>query len=252
MDPTNAPTQGTDAAAPQTSGNGSEGAVPPGVQKRIDELTARSKAAEEAASAERVQREQLAQLLLAQSQQAQRTPPPEPPKMPELPCPEGMDPSIWAAFNMQSRATAAFLAEQQSRALEARLAPALRNLQMSQGEMEFQRAAQGVDPAIGAEARKLLDTWQRAGLTGWTPNDAVVYAAGQAALKRQGRDAQGRFNQQLDPALNGGAPAAALSKPSPQEVPAYADSASDQYNWLKAREYWFKRQNAAEKAAAGQ
>lgn len=231
------PTQGTDAAAPQIPNNGNDNSgasALPGVQKRIDELTAQLRATQEENAR---QLEMTTRLMMERA--AATAPAPVQPAEP--PPPEGVDPGTWSALRQLMREQAKAQAEETQKQIAAQFSPVLQRLQFAQGQSEFERAAQGHDAETIKAAQAMYGDWQRRNLPG-TAEDAFVFAVGRAALAKRGRDALGRFNSEGHSALGGAAPGAAAPKLSLPEVPAWADQTSPEYDYRKAPSFWRERQ----------
>lgn len=222
------------------SGTSDSGGEPSGVQKRINELTAEKKALEaqnqELMSNQQRLLEMQAQMLSAPQPQYQ---PPEPPK-PKIQLPEGMDP-VHAQFFENAMNLAVAQAVEQT---EKRLAPQLRGTAMTVAQMEIERAGSGLDPAIVQRAHELWVTWQKRGLQGYEPGDAVKFAAGEFAVdprrRTQARDDLGRFNKGTGGMLGTGAQPP-IAPPSEPPVPPYADRESEQYDPPRAAAFWKDR-----------
>lgn len=181
------PDAGTENAGdPSISGeSNSQGNAPSGFQARISELTAHRREAERRAEeyaaklAERDQ--QIAELV--RSVTSRQQPEPEP----DL----NLDPE-------QKRILDVYM----SRATKP-LQQHIEQLTTQLGMQRAQSAAEQLtgDPEIANRAAQLMVGWQKQGYTGWTPEDAVVYAAGQAALNErkkagQARNARSAFNSE--------------------------------------------------------
>lgn len=138
-----------------------------GIQKRIDELTARYHEVDRVRQDLALQNQTLMQALTEKlAQQSVQVINQEP----EYSIPDNIDPDTL-------------------KVIEAVTQKSLKQIEQRQSQFEAflsqQRAEQvlsSADPAIAADAKKLLDAWSAKKLQGWTPEDAVVYAAGQRAL----------------------------------------------------------------------
>ena len=219
----------------------SAGAATPGVQKRIDELTAQKKQFEEALAAEKAEKERLLLAMVEAQRLAMTAPPPQAPEAPKaIPLPEGMDPAYADYFRSLVESKVADAVKQ----TEARLAPALRENTFTVAQMEIEQASNGLDPAIKQRAHQLYADWQRRGLQGFRPADAVRYAAGELALdptrRQQGRDALGRFNKDTGMPLGGAAQPPPVA-PAQPPVPPWAESSNDQYDPPRAAAFWRER-----------
>lgn len=168
--------QGTDTAP----GAGQDEAQKSGFEQRIAELTAKMREAERGQSELREQNMVLLQTLATGSQV----------QTPAAPAVE-IDP-------------------ERVKEMDAYVTPKVRQLEQMLARVEgalmqseFQRAAQGVDPEIAREAEKLQANWRKQGFTGWTPQDALVYAAGAQALKQSPQQQANAQRAQFN-ALQGG------------------------------------------------
>lgn len=178
--------------------------VPPGVQERINELVGRDHEKNRQLDSlnETVQQliAQNAALAAKQSMVA--------PIQPTIP--EGVDTNT-VSF-MQAQFTQ--MLNQQAAMFKQELGQALGGVRQSQEMTEFQQATNGVDPKVAADAKKLLGDWKNAGLTGWTPQDAVIYAEGQAARRARSQQVIGRPNGSGDMTPGGSLPPATDSRTS--------------------------------------
>lgn len=78
------------------------------------------------------------------------------------------------------------------RALDAYMEPLVNNQRQRDAEFraflehqQFEAESAGFDAETKAEAKRLQQSWAKAGATGWVAKDALVYAAGQRALAAQ-------------------------------------------------------------------
>lgn len=184
-----------------------------GIQKRIDELTARyhdsERRASEMLSAKDQQIAQLANALSARLQ-------------PQTPDPlEGIHPD-------------------DRRKVEAIMTPQLRRIEEMTARLDavmaqqrFEQATQQVgDDRVATIAKDLMADWRRRGLPGWTPEDAVIHAQGivtmqekqNAARPAPGRDTRGRFAESPNAAvLTAQAPSPSATPKKSDELPADID-----------------------------
>jgi len=205
MDANNPNAQGTEQAAvpPQQTPS-----VPEGIQKRFDELTANWRQTE----AKLQEREQAFQQLQQHNAELVSLVATLAPKATEPQAPAvDIDPD-------EKRKVEAVLSPQ-LKAMEQRLAA----LQAQLAESRFQQVAAQEDPRVVAEAQKLLQVWQRNGYSGWTQEDAIVYARGKLAAsdrqtKAQNTSALQSFNQLGQPLVAGSAPPPVMP-PAPEELP---------------------------------
>lgn len=191
------PTQSTTAT--NTIPNPEVQKVPEAVQQRFDELTGTIHEMRRQAEANN----QLQQELIAQNAALNvrmLTAPQAQPAGPQIP--EGMDPT---AAQYMAKLVAETMA-QNNQVLEQRISQLVGGIRQSQQQTEFQQATAGVDPAVAKEAAKFMQAWARAGNTGWTAQDAVIYAEG--ALARTNRVNQNRMRpngESNDAVTQGGA-----------------------------------------------
>lgn len=229
--PTTLPLNQTDANQdPQSQAQSQANA---GFQKRIDELTARSREFErtalEAQAAVRQSNELLTQVLARPQAQA-------PAQRQEVAVPEGMDP-----------ATAQYMQRMFESALDQRMQPLLRQLGQVQGVTAAQQAQQHAaqfGDKTAHRAAELAQKWQAAGLQGFTPEDAAIYAAGElyreqvranAATQQSRAGAQG-FAQGMDMPGARGAPSVS-GQVADAPTPSWADFNSPDYNPVKGEAY---------------
>lgn len=199
-----------------------------GIQKRIDELTAEKYEARRAAEALQQQNAELtnnlarlmAQQVEARYEQAR-------PQAPDVEIDEGtrkiLDAYVAPKLGAQERTI---------RALQEQLAQA-----------EYAQAAAKFEPLVQARAKDLMNAWSRGGQTGWTPQDALIYAQGELAL-RTPRDEKGRFTTppaQKPPEVFTRAPAqVAPAAPGSAVAPEYLNPTSPEYDANKAIAYYEK------------
>lgn len=149
-------------------------AVPPGVQARIDELTAQFRSAQQTINQ---QQQAMAELMAAQAAQLRQAPQPQQPQAPVIQLPEGTDPAIAQAFNALSTGFQNQLLESQKR-IEALVGQSVGQVRQSQETMELQAMLSKERPEVADMATKLLNDWRRQGFTGFVAKDAVIYARG--------------------------------------------------------------------------
>lgn len=177
------PTQSDQTQTPPT--NQSNDQLSKGTQDRINELTA--KLYEERGAREQAQ--QIAQELIAQNASRNTQPPPVQQPQP-MQLPEGMDPTHVAFYaNM-------YKAQQEAtiQAIKAEFAPLLGGVKQTQEQMLFQQAAASYTPEVVNEAKRLQAVWAKNNYTGWTPEDALIYADGIAAKKARAQQQRMRPN----------------------------------------------------------
>lgn len=178
--------------------------VSPGVQARIDELTARLR------ETERQAKEKDDQLMAALQAMAVAQPVYQAPQAP----PVEIDPE-------EKRRLDAILGPQLA-ALEAQN----KRVEAMLSQFQFQQAAQSAPSEVQAEAQKLLGAWKSQGKTGWVPEDALLVAEAIVARKK-GQSASGatqqrqEFNQQQQAISQqpvGGAPAPSIRRGVPADI----------------------------------
>jgi hypothetical protein len=215
MDESNpiAPGQHAGAESPNNPGEASQ-EQHSGFQQRIDQLTARMREQERQfqsqLESERSAREQLMMSVLSGQRQQQS-------QEPELP---DMDPSERARFDAMLKP---FM--QQNQQLSRQVQALMAGQQVQQAAAKFG----AVDPAVLQSAAQLAQNWTAGGYSGWKPEDAVVYAMGQAAMQaRQNpqRNAQGQFTAAPDVMMGQAAPPAA-AKPR-AKIPDFSNASPEQ------------------------
>lgn len=172
-------------AAPQVQANPNEG-----IEKRIGELTAARRLAEERAAA---QEAQIAELIraLTETRNVPQAPAPQEPQLPDL------DPELKTGIEA--------IASHKVRSLEEKI----NQLMQLQRQQELQQVmSRAPDPEVSKEAQRLYQSWQRAGYSGFVAEDALIYAMGQRALQErkasaQARDEKGRFNSMSQSVMTG-------------------------------------------------
>ena len=201
-----------------------------GIQKRIDELTARFHEERRAAQAKDQQIAELVRALAERSSQPAQQQAADPF--------EGFEPeerqkfaAVLNPLQERLRQYEAYLPKVQ--AMEARLA-----------EMQFKSAASqmGFDEGVQQRAMQLMQTWRNKGYTGWNPEDALTFAAGQLAMEdrqrnQTSRDERGRFNGGSQSLVGGHAAPTSPNPRQPDAVPADLES----WDPAKQAEFWEKR-----------
>lgn len=190
-----------------------------GIQKRIDELTARYYKAER--ERDRVQGERDAQA--AQMQElvaalARQNQPPTPDPLADV-------------HPDDKRRVEAIVSPFVKRQEEI-----LRKLEEAHRMQQTERIAQRIgDPRVAELSSKLIGEWSRRNLSGWTEQDAVIHAAGLIALQDReqakgaaDRDAKGRFAQSpraqpQEPLHTQAAPAPGAGQPKQHDLPTNID-----------------------------
>lgn len=216
-----APGQQAGAESPSNPGEANQ-EQHSGFQQRIDQLTARMREQERQfqsqLESERSAREQLMLSVL----QGRQAPQEQQPEMPD------MDPSERAKFDAMLKP---FM--QQNQQLSRQVQSLMAGQQVQQAAAKFG----AVDPGVLQAASQLAQNWTAGGYSGWKPEDAVVYAMGQAAMQArqnpQPRNQQGQFAAP-DVMMGQGAPPVAarprarlpdLSNASPEQILAAFEKA---------------------------
>lgn len=180
-----------------------------GIQKRIDELTAKFRGEQEAN-----------QHLLAQNQELMRT------------IAQIAEKNIAATYEAAPQVE---VDPEDRRKVEAVFTPYMRKLESMVQQLSSQVAssqvasvAQGEDPRVVQRAQELMRGWRSAGKQGWEPQDAVIYARGEVATldatkAAKARDERGRFAGQAPPLQGTGAPPP-ITQPQTGALPANFDS----------------------------
>lgn len=178
MDPednTQSPLAGQDGqnSTGQDDAQTTQPSVPPGVQKRIDEMTAQLHEARRAAQ-EAQNAAMEAMSLAARSQQA---PPPPPPQAPtfKVAIPDGMDPAA-ARFFQDLTGQFQSAMEFQRQATEKALAQVAAQSGQQSSHLQLQMRLASEPPAVQDMAQKLMADWQRSGKSGWAPEDAISFS----------------------------------------------------------------------------
>jgi hypothetical protein len=154
-----------------------------------------------------------------------------------------------AARGVQSVVTqpAVQVEPEEAQRIRAVLAPELQRLekltaQLAQrsGATELQIQLQHEDPKVAQRATQLMSDWQRAGLNGWQPKDAIVYARGEiysnpAALRAAAAEAERQRFNAGNPVVAGsnGMPVLQQTEAIPADIGKWALD--------KQAEFWEKR-----------
>lgn len=226
-------------APPQQDEQQSQQPQQPGVQRRIGELTAKRKNAEELLADREAKLEEsnrrlheMSMLLARQAvvPQAPRVPTAE--ELEEQKLIAEMDPALKRAVQNIVRSAVG--------EVQAQFAPIAGAVQ----EMRVQQTASKYTDAVVNRARALAANWQATGKSGWNIEDAYRYAAGEAIEQgvsplrsTQPRQANGQFTN-VENLPRNGVPQQLNSSNQQQPTPAYADPSSRQYDASKARQYF--------------
>lgn len=210
----------TPVAAPQAQPNPHDG-----IQKRIDELTAKAYQAQRMAEEASAREAKLMELLV--NQHAQPAPAPQ---QPEFNIPDNVDPEqVRIIENIVRRTTAQYESKQ-----------AQFEQFLSQQRLQ-QAAAQVNDPGIADAASRIYADWNKRSLKGWNPEDALVYAAGQKYLEAQKQSAAAQNTRQqfarVEQPLSAQAAPAPVTTSSARPIPANIDS----WPFEKQAEFWEQR-----------
>jgi hypothetical protein len=208
-----APGQHAGAESPNNPGEANQ-EQQSGFQQRIDQLTARMREQERQfqsqLESERTAREQLMMSVLSGQRQ-------QPSQQEELP---DMDPSERARFDAMLKP---FM--QQNQQLSRQVQSLMAGQQVQQAAAKFG----AVDPAVLQSAAQLAQNWTAGGYSGWKPEDAVVYAMGQAAMQaRQNpqRNQQGQFTAAPDVMMGQAAPPASARPRA--KIPDFTNASPEQ------------------------
>lgn len=223
---------------------GSTSNTPSPVQQRIAEITAEKKAALERASAlEETNRQLMAQFSQAMAQmQVQRQPEPQAPAVPQFQIPEGMDPGVASLFQQQQAAFQAMLAQSQKQT-EAIVAQATGRVAQTTAQLQMEQALNGQPPEVRQLATRLFMDWQRAGNTGWAPQDAIIYARGQLGVTGPAARVPSDPNTVVPGGSTPGAMVAAGQMPG-QIPPPLSDEAISKMTLSQEEAYYRKRLEA--------
>ena len=112
------------------------------------------------------------------------------------------------------------------------------SVRQSQVQTEMQQAVQGVDPTVAKEAQKLYVEWQKAGLQGWKPADAVIYAKGQLALANEAVARRQQPNGQGEQQYGASAPNPVVQTRLP---PPKSDAEVNKMSLAQQEAYWAGR-----------
>lgn len=153
----------------------------------------------------------------------------------QIQLPDGVDPVLAQTLQGMTQAFQKTLEEQNKKTHEL-IQQAVGGVRMTQEQMELQQAVQGQPKEVGELANRLYHQWRQAGNTGWTPQDAVVYARGKLGVA--GQTAPGR--QTIEHVTPGGAP-----PPSPNSgqglPPPLPDEVIRKMSLKQQEDYWAKR-----------
>ena len=151
--------------------------TPDSIQKRFDEMTAQTREMERRFQAQ----QELNMQLMAQLAKGNQPPQAQAPQAPQFQLPEGMDPSMAQAFKAQQDFFQAQLA-QQAKQMEQLMSQNLGQVRMTTEQLQFQQAAQAYPEPVRQLAAQRLAQWRQGGYTGWSPEDALRYAAGELVM----------------------------------------------------------------------
>lgn len=207
-----------------------------GAQARINELVARTKAAEQRADdAQRAAQEAMA---LAARSIPQAVAPQGPAPL-SIEIPEGMDPAQAQFFK---QLTAGFQAQlqAQSKATQEALAQVGRQSQQQMANMQLQGMLAQEAPEVQKMAADLLADWQRRGLQGFEAKDAIIYARGSLGAPAPGRRGPPPPNGEADDHLTPGASGVPQSRGVSIQA-ALPDDVIAKMPLAKQEAYWAKR-----------
>lgn len=243
MDPTDAQVPNAqDAQTPVDPSAPTDSNQEAPVQKRIGEIVAQREEAKRRAEAAEAANQQMMAAMAQQSAQlnAMMARQNEPAKQPDnhlnIEIPEGMDPAQAAFFTKLTQGFQAQL-EHQSKQNSAALQAQVGQLRQTQAELQLQAALNNQPPAVAKRAAELMKSWQVGGFTGWSPQDAIIYARGE--LGAGAAPPPPRANPNGDVMQFGAAPPAiarhaALPPPMPDET-------LRRMTLKQQEDYWAKR-----------
>lgn len=157
------------AAVPSNEANPQpQGGTNEGIERRIGQLTAARYDAERRAAELQGRYEALQQVVMQQSQQ---------------PAPQPADP--WANLPEEHREVARAVVPQLNQQWERRMQQMDARYRQELGALQLQAAVATQPPQVQQLASQLYQDWQRTGRTGWTPQDAVIYARGHLGIPSQ-------------------------------------------------------------------
>jgi hypothetical protein len=165
--------------SPDATTNGADGApvvppaVPEGVQKRFDELTAQLREAERRAADAATANQQMMANFMAQQAQAQR--PQAPAGPPQFQVPEGVDPALAQMFQGLHQTFQTQLQQMQQQNQQA-IQQVGRMTQQTTAQMALQNELAMQPQQVQQMATQFFQQWQQQGKTGWEPKDAVDMA----------------------------------------------------------------------------
>lgn len=243
MDPednTQSPLTGQDGQSTNAQVDGQSSAVPPGVQKRIDEMTAQLHEARRAATEAQQAAMEAMSLAARGAHQPQAPVPPQAPVF-KVDLPEGMDPGQAAFFTQLTGQFQAAL-DSQRKATEAAMAQMAGSMGQQSAHLQLQMRLASQPPAVQDLAQKLMADWQRSNKSGWAPEDAISFARYNLGLPREGVKAP-------PPAPNGDAGDQTIVAPSAgtpnlgkgQVAPPLSDIILAKMSPAQQEAYWAKR-----------
>ncbi len=164
------------------------------------------------------------------AQQISHTPAPQAPQLPD-----GIDPVMAQFFQQQTQQ----LLQQQSAMFEQKMVQALGGVRQNQEQLQMQALASGTDPKVTARAQKLFGAWKANGATGFTMEDAFVYAEGQLAKEARSTQRQNAPNGNgYEATTQGGAMPPATNRNLP---PAKSDAELNAMSPAQQEAYWASR-----------
>jgi chromosome segregation ATPase len=177
-----------------------------GIQKRINELVAERNEARGTITAMQQQITSMNEMFLRQSQ---------------------------APAQVQQQVPAVDVDPQIAAQVQALMGPTLKQYeqtiqqqQATLNRIQYENELQKVPEAIRARAQQLQQQWTAARHTGWTMQDAIRYAAGEAAMNgqfvTQPRDSRGQFNSMANSVM-GQTSAPPTTTPPSNELPSNFD-----------------------------
>lgn len=148
-----------------------------GVQKRIDELTAKIHASDKAMQDLMAQNQQLTQAAMQAMNRPVTVQMPQAPVQEEQLSEDATPAQIASFFARQN--------QKQMLAMRAEINTAVQGIAARQYQNEAQSVLASQDPVVKAEAESIMRYWRDSGKQGWEPVDAVRYAKG--VLMEQGK-----------------------------------------------------------------
>lgn len=239
-DNTQSPLAGQDGQNSTGQDDAQQSTVPPGVQKRFDEMTRQLHDAERrAAEAQNAAMEAMS--LAARSQQAPVAPAPQTPTF-KVEIPAGMDPAAAQFFGQLTNQFQAAL-DHQRLATEKAMAQLGAQTGQQSAHLQLQMRLASEPPAVQDMAQKLMADWQRSGKSGWAPEDAISFTRYQLGLPNT------RLNT-VKTQTGGGAaedhniPSPGANTPAPrgQQLAApLSDQVLAKMSPVQREQYWAKR-----------